>query len=443
MTLKTVSSKQMAFSLGQKYLTNFRIGSYCRQFLKEQMLDASQVERIQISRLKRVCIAAYENHPFYRERFERSRLDPYSIKRLEQIRVLPTLSKEEYRQFTHSITCKNTKQFMKWYKDGTSGSTGKPLQIFRTWNERAYMVAKWMRALYRNGYNCRDKTFSLPSPHRLQSDSIFQKIGIMRRHSVPYTAPVERMVNEYLEVEPTVLYGNKSQLVMMAVFSLNKGMSLPPPRLCVSAAETMDNASKRLIKRAFQPTIFIEVYGAVEFNNLAWQEADSESYNFSHTTNLLELESDGHPADSQGKCIITDFFIDSFPLIRYELGDQIEISERRDGQTVITKIKGRADDWIVFTDGTRSPFHLFYEIMERRPEVRQFRIIQETHNLIRVLVVKEDGTDSVNLERILLNDLQREVRAEGVTYSIEWSDEIPPDPNGKLRMVISKVRVND
>jgi len=38
--------------------------------------------------------------------------------------------------------------------------------------------------------------------------------------------------------------------------------------------------------------------------------------------------------------------------------------------------------------------------------------------------------------------LHREVRGEGVDYRMEWTDNIPPDPNGKLRMLISKVQQN-
>jgi len=425
----------------QKLTLNPRIYKYLRRLMKERHLPAQEIKRLQFQRLKALLCDAYKTHPFYRNRFDAAGFDPFTMQSPEEIQRLPILHKDEYRQFTNNIARQHPARLNTWYRDGTSGSTGMPLTIYRTWDERAYMSAKWMHVLYANGYTFRDVTFSIPSPHRLQRESFIQSLGLFQRHSVPYTASPEKMVDAYLKCRPTIIYANKSQLVVMALYCKNKGITLPKPRLCISAAETMDPSSRALITETFGQVSLVEAYGAVETNILAWQEQKKteDIFRFSHTTNLLEVLDDNNtPGAKIGRAVVTDFFIHSFPLIRYNLEDVVE-TEMQNEITVIKKIRGRMDDWVIFSDRDRRSFHFFYEIMERRPEVLQFRVIQEDYKLIRIQVIKAAGTDTNTLEQTLLSDLRREVRNEGVTYNIEWVDDIPPDPNGKLRMLISKV----
>lgn len=422
----------------EKATLNARSFFYLRRFLREADLSADQIRKIQFQRLKRLLVSAFENHAFYRERFRLAGFDPYRFSCVEELEQIPILSKSEYREFTTAAYAKNPGAYEHFYKDGTSGSTGTPLKIWRTWDERAYMIAKWMRVLYLNGYQWNDVTFSLPSPHRLQKDSFLQRAGVMKRYSVPYTAPVEKMVVEYIRVQPSVLYGNKSQLVEMAIYAAKNSVRLPSPRFYVCAAETLDQKSREIIINAFGPNIS-EVYGAVEFNTLAWRAVGDPCFHVSHTTDLVELVKDKKVSGYEGHCVVTDLFINSFPLIRYQLGDYVE-AENQGGLLVMKKIRGRLDDWILFKDGTRKPFHPFYEIMERRPEVRQFRVIQESMDLVRVVLVIEPTASILDLESLIVRDLKAEIRDADIEYKIECVEEMAPDSNGKLSMLISKVR---
>lgn len=399
-----------------------------------------KLRKIQDIRLRKILIHAYRNFAFYRKRFDTAGFNPFDYGDISDLRKLPILSKEEYRDFTQHLVRSDPEKYKGWYVDGTSGSTGIPLKIYRTWRERAYMSAKWMRTLFLNGYRLTDNTYSLPSPHRLQRDSLLQKFGFMRRTSIPYTAPVHEMVESYVNSCADILYANKSQLVQMAEYINTNNVRIQKPRIYVSAAETLDKASKRIITSVFGLDNLFEVYGAVEFNVLAWQIVGQQDFQVSHSTNIIELF-DGDDFDvNTGECLITDLFTYSFPLIRYRLGDILE-TEIRNGVRVINKIKGRFDDWIFLEDGTRIPFQAFYEVMERRHEIRQFRIIQETYRLVRVQAVCEKGYDRQRVEEIVVQDLKNEVPGK-LDYSIDWRDTIPPGPNGKLRMIISRISQN-
>jgi phenylacetate-CoA ligase len=108
------------------------------------------------------------------------------------------------------------------------------------------------------------------------------------------------------------------------------------------------------------------------------------------------------------------------------------------GLPIIKRIRGRMDDWITWKDGSIIPFHFFYEVMERRTEISQFRIIQENYDLIRVNLVLKPNVDEDQVKKILIHDLKNEIK-DDVTYNTKIVESIPPDPTGKLRMVVSKI----
>jgi len=422
----------------QKATLNFRIYAYMQKFIRESRLPVEEVHNIQLKRMKKLLCDVYQTHPFYRKRFDASRFDPFRMKELDEIKKLPILEKDDYRTFINDQLEQDEQRYRRWYDDTTGGSTGIPLRVLRNWDERAYMLAKWMRVLVLNGYKWRDITFSMPAPAHIQRDSIVQRFGIMKRYMVAFTDPVEKMVEMYLKVKPTVIYGNKTHLVQIALYCDLYKIELPKPRICISFAETMDERSRAVIEKCFGADSLMQIYGAIEFSIMAFDIRGEDYSNWSHTTNYLEVL-DEHGQDTNfGSSIITDLFIRSFPMIRYNLGDILD-TDIKDGFPIIRKIHGRQDDLIVFADGKRLPWHIFSLILERRNEIKQFRVIQEDYGRIRILAAIEAEADNKDVENAILSDLREEVRNEGMEYIVDFVDHIPPDPNGKIRLLISKV----
>jgi phenylacetate-coenzyme A ligase PaaK-like adenylate-forming protein len=428
----------MIIDTWQKATLNFRIYAYMKKLIRESRLPAEEVRKLQFSRLKKLLIDAYQTHPFYRDRFDACQFDPFRMTDLKEFKKVPVLEKEEYRSFINSQLEKGESKYRQWYDDTTGGSTGIPLRVLRNWDERAYMLGKWMKVLFLNGYNWRDVTFSMPAPNHLQRDSLVQRFGLLRRYTVAFTDPVENMVEKYLKVRPTVIYGNKTHLVQIALHCDRHDIELPKPRLCISFAETMDERSRAAIEKCFGAESLMQMYGAIELSVMAWQIKGEDFFNISHTTEYFEILDENGQNTDHGGSLITDLFIRSFPMIRYNLGDILD-RETRNGLPVIKKIIGRQDDSIVFADGTILPWHIFSIILERRKEIKQFRVIQETYDKIRILAVIEPDAEKQAVEQAILTDLQKEVPAKGMDYVVEFIDHIPPDPNGKLRLLISNV----
>ncbi len=423
-----------------KALENVNIFRKLRRLRKNFPFRPDRIKALQLKKLRDLLTYSYGRFEFYRDLMDSAGFDPHAMVELKEIERVPVVDKDMYRGFCASVVEKNPSHFRKAYhRDGTSGSTGLPLTIYRTYSERAYFKAKFLRHLFLNGYGMRDVSYSIVSPHRLVSrDSRLQRFGLVPRYMVSYLDTVENMLAGYQKWEPDILIANKSHLVQLGLHVKNERIDIRKPKLCIYMAETLDEISRSVIEEAFGAEALVENYGATECGTLGFQIAGEKYLHICHDSNIIELDDGGRINVERGNCIVTDLHIRSFPLIRYRLGDWLE-TEEKEGLQVIRSIRGRLDDWITWKDGSKIPFHFFYEVMERRGEILQFRIIQERYDLVRVLVVLKAGDDREHVRKMLVHDLREEVRRD-VEYRIDFVDSIPPDETGKLRMVISKIK---
>jgi phenylacetate-CoA ligase len=431
-----------------KFLVNFFTWMNLRNMLSNYPFDPEATRLLQLRKLRKLLIHSYENHEFYRQRMIDSRLDPHKLASLEELQQLPPLTKGDYRAFTYDLLKKNPDKYRCWYFDQTSGSSGTPLKIARTWQERGYMMAKWMRAIYLNGYRCTDHTLRVISPHRMsgKKDTILQHLGLFRFSLVSYYDSPREMVEALQRIHPDFFYANCGQAVQMAQYILEQGITIDKPRIYSVGAEVINENTRALLSSAFGRENFFENYGCEEMGNLAFQIMGENELNFCHDTNILELQNpDGSISDNRGECLITDLGISEFPLIRYRLGDTIETSLDAKGVRKIKAIQGRTEDWLFWKDGTKTSNVYFYEIMGRfSSSISQFKIIQENYDLIRILIILAPFS---NLDEIGKNELQQKIAEslkkemdQKIEYRIEYVKSISPDRTGKMGIMTSKVK---
>lgn len=427
----------------QKKLINFLVLRDLIELYHNFPFQETKVEKIQKKKLARLVKVAYRN-PFYRKRFQERGLTPRDIRTPDDLLKLPLLKKAELRDWVKSEYEKNPKKYQYWFRDSTSGSTGAPLVTYLSAHDKAYNMAAWIRMGAVQGLNpFLDSTFCLVSPHRLknQKDSILQNFQILKRTQVSYLATPQEMVQRFNEEKPAFMYANKSQYVQMALYAQKNHVKLWPLKLYASAAETLDKPSRDLIESQFGENRMYDTYGSTETGALAFERKGQPGrYVICHDTHIVHtLDQDGKPA-SCGRAVITSLYHYGFPIINYDLGDGLDTFEE-DGLKYISKIHGRLDDWIKFEDGEKLPFHFFYEVMEKRKEVSQFRIIQENYHLVRILLTEsKDNTIPLSqIEAVICKELEHLFQRSDIHYVFEWLDVIPFDENGKLRMLISKV----
>ncbi len=430
----------------QQSLVNIQTWIFLKQLLRSYPKNPRELENIQLRKLRRLLIYSYENHEFYRERMDKGDLNPYKLTDVKELRKLPLLTKEDYRSFTNSQLVDNPEKYKNWHFDQTSGSTGTPLRIVRTWTELGYMNAKWLRAVYMNGYRCTDKTLRIIAPHKMTGgrSSFLQHIGLFRFTKMSTFSSGSEMAEAFQRINPDFFYANRTLAADLAQYILETGKKIQKPRLYSVGSEIIDENSKNLLNRVFGSDNFFEYYGCEEMGSLAFQLKGMSGLEFCHDTNILELiNPDGSISQTTGECIITDLGILSFPMIRYRLGDLIDTDTSAAGIPRIKNIQGRTDDWLLWEDGSRTSRVYPYSIMGRySQQISRFRIIQETWNLIRVLIILGPGLHRNAEKNYLRDDIIKKMRDKirpDITVQVEYVNNLPHEKNGKLRTISSKV----
>lgn len=310
---------------------------------------------------------------FYRNLLITSGIRPEDITSLEDLALLPILTKELIKEAGQQLL---TVPGYKAVSASTSGSTGSPLTIWQNYEairlEQAYLFTRRLQC----GFCYGDRLVSIRGnlPH-----SIFKKFipASNTLHLSSYNLN-EHSCGDYFkalsEFRPKAIEGYPSSLYALAIFFANSDIRLEIP-ICFTASESLLEHQRRKIEEVFNTKIF-DSYGLTERTISLVQLPGSDSY----------LEEPGYGIVEYGKDnIITTGLINfSFPMIRYRVEDVVE----RDSSGSIVRIVGRNEDYIICKDGTKVGRldHIFKgitgvsaaQLLQKNPGTLDIRVVPET-----------------------------------------------------------------
>lgn len=395
---------------------------------------------LQEKRLHKLMKRAYKI-PFYRERFDRAGVKPEDIRTGDDLAKLPVLTKDELREWMAGEV--NKPQYKDWIVDTTSGSTGKPLSIMMSPREKAYMKSNWLRVMRVCGYNpFTGKTMTRVNAHDENAggrDTILQRFGILRRAYLDQYAPEEELIEQINEYKPDFLYLNKSELMRLVLYSKRTGTPIYHPKFYDPISERISENDRKLFIEILGPGL-VDAYGSAETGSCLLRMKGKKNYIIHFDSFVVNVLDDEGNLAEEGRLIITPLYKTDMPLINYQIGDSA-VSKTKNGLRYVTDIKGRMNDYFYYENGEVTSFFEVTPVIAHCSDILQIRFIEETYDLIHVQIVRDEKAKmsreeieeyvSVNLNKIFKKPFK---------FEFEWLDAIPPDPNGKLRMIVSKVK---
>ena len=106
----------------------YNIGGSNMIWAKEEILSRSEMEAIQLERLKETLIHVYENVPVYREKMDSIQLKPEDVTSLKDLQRLPFTLKQDFRdQYPFGMFAVPKKDVVRIH--ASSGTTGKPTVV--------------------------------------------------------------------------------------------------------------------------------------------------------------------------------------------------------------------------------------------------------------------------------------------------------------------------
>ena len=249
---------------------------------------------------------------------------------------------------------------------------------------------------------------------------------------------VDELVDLINSYKPDFLYTNKSTLLKLALYVKNNNVELHKPKHFCPTGEKLDENSKKLLREVFGDNL-IDSYGTTETGAVLTRFSDNEPYITNTDSFVVNIyDDDGNLAD-EGRIVITPLYCTDLPIINYVIGDRVK-SEIFDGVQRITEIEGRMNDYFKHSDGSVTTYFEMNKFLGEFDELVQLRFIQKSYDRVIVQCVKniDKDTPKEEVERILDTELNSRFK-EKKTIEFEWMESIPPDVNGKLRVIVCEV----
>ncbi len=399
-----------------------------------QWKSQDELEALQEKKLLELLSHARRNVPYYREKIR-------EIKGLEDLRSIPVLYKKTVRD---NIDFLISRQYPSHslIKDHTSGSTGTPLVLYNTRAELAYGIA----------FECHQLTMAGATPfdcqariaHYSSKPNILQRFGIFRSHYLPINAPPADLLVQLKRLACPVLCSYPSVVRQIAHLNNLEGNGLKI-RKYFSAGESLSSDARNLISGSFGCDVYNR-YGCVETSWLASECEKGKLHIHSDNAIVETVDAEGNPVKhgGTGRIVVTPLWRRAMPLIRYALGDRGSLGSKcacGRGTHVLQSLEGREDDYIVLPSGALCSARSI-NLMDDFTDLTAYQIIQERKDLI-VLRYVSDARLSVAVKKQIKKRIMQGCLGEKITIEFEPVDSIKQGNTGKIRTVISKVKINE
>lgn len=417
---------------------------------QSQWWDADRLEALRVRRLRDLLAFAGTHVPYYKSLFKRIGFDPRELKTTQDLQRLPFLGKPEIRAYAEQLKSEKAQSLARF---NTGGSSGEPL-IFFIGNERVShdVAAKW-RATRWWGVDIGDPEIVVwGSPIELSAQDRVRMLRdrLLRTELLPAFEMSDARLDEFIAKirarRPEMLFGYPSALSHIAAHAQKRGIPMSDLGIKVAfcTSERLYDHQRQTIEKAFACRV-ANGYGSRDAGFIA-HECPAGGMHLTAEDIVVEIvDGQGNvlPAGQAGEIVVTHLATRDFPFIRYRTGDVAVMSVERCGcgrtLPILSDIQGRATDFVVARDGTVMHGLALIYVLRDLPGVAAFKIVQESLDLTRVLVVPGEGFGTQTTEKIRVGLAGR--LGSSVNVQVETMSEIPPEKSGKFRYVVSRVAV--
>ncbi|MHD0397952.1 phenylacetate--CoA ligase family protein [Staphylococcus simulans] len=247
-------------------------------------------------------------------------------------------------------------------------------------------------------------------------------------------------VKKLNEFKPQTLDGFTTVLHRIAQYINNHDIRLTfKPIAIFPTAEALTDEMKSDIEKAFDCPVRNQ-YASSEGAPFITENTKGE-LEINPETGVFELE---HVEGNIYELVVTSFYTTTTPLIRYKIGDSIELFEPlnanyNQSDIKVKRIIGRNNDFLLSNErGIVTNINLSTVVREVGNNVLQSQFIQNKIDEVIVNLVVNPKTDKNKLEETFIKNL--EVRfGYNTRFTFNYMNEIPKTSSGKTRFTINNL----
>lgn len=435
-----------------EFLRGRKTLKYLKDFESSQWFSPSRLKELQLIKLKSLLKHAYQDVPYYKEKFDKRNLNIYELNTIDELRKLPVLTKEDIKTNFSKLIANGWEK--KLIKSTTAGSTGDPLTFSISKVRAGYDQAAKMRARRWWGIDLGDKELLLwGSPIERSKQDQLKSIRDRLMNCILLSAydlskeSLTKNLQALKRIRPEFIYGYATALYRFAQFITEEGADIGKLELkaVIATAEVLYDHYRELMKSAFKCPVVNE-YGARDGGLISFECPEGRMHINADYLIVEFVNASNEPVSNGevGEIVVTHLASFGMPFIRYKVGDlavnSTETCSCGRGLPLMKLIQGRTRDLIITPEGKTIHGSLVSRSISEIEGIKEYKIIQKSMKELLIMIVKSPNFKSdslIKFERKMQEFLSKEIK-----INFEFVDKILLDKSGKYREIVSEISTN-
>lgn len=411
------------------------------KLMESQNYNEEKIAAYQDSAFVEIARHAICSTPYYRRWAFENAITVSDINSISDLKKFPIIEKDFLRSHAEEFRSDSKSFTPNQFTLHTSGTTGTPLTIYTDKISRSRHYAFFSRLRAQYGIKHSDKRATLFGRIIMlasQKKPPFWRYDMFNKNLLmsSYHLNTENLIHYYRKLcafKPQEIFAYPSSIFALANYIVRNNLPPITLKLVMTTAENLLPQHRKIISEAFKGPL-VNQYGCTEMAFFCSDFPDG-TMKFHPEHGIVEVRNESElTTKGEGDLIATGFINYSMPVIRYVIGDRVNLSGNDgQGRQILASVSGRIDD-VVYTS-TGAPVGRLDPIFKGGSGIRYAQIVQSENGSILLKLVPDKDYSSDHGET-LKRELIKRV-GTGIDISIVLLDSIEKERNGKFRPVIS------
>ena len=407
-----------------------------RRIEKMASWSPEQIQAWQEEKLHALIEHVYNHTKYYRRVMDERGLKPLDIRTAEDLQKLPIINKEIANAHFDEIVPDNLSLF-RYRKGKTGGTTGEPMYYYCDEDTWGYVTAAKVYYWRSYGYQYGEPFAAMGSASLFaKKPSLVRRIYDKIRNEVPMNTVnltdelCEKYISIIREKKIRYIYGYAASIYIFTRYIATHGIDLKQIEGVFTTSENLTDEYRKLIEETYECKVR-DCYGARDAGITAY-ETDYHHYEVGY--NVI-AEVINPIEENTGTLLSTNLLNYTFPLIRYQFGDEVELapageSTAYNGQ-VIKRVIGRTSDVMRLENGHNMTATGFSMIMKHY-DVKAFSFNKTGVNEVTLTIERDTAKYTESQETEIKQAIYLYIGVDA-KLNIEYIDHFEPLKNGKRR----------
>ena len=429
----------------KRYGGNYK--AYFKHFQKAKIFSLEELKHDQFDRLMHFLKHAKANSNFYSKLYQNIDFEEFNT--IDDIEKLHILDKEKLRESIDQIYTIPKEEGNIGKTGGTTGKSLEVVYVFDNTQERFAMLDNFRSGF---GYELGKKTAWFSGKHLLNSKDLNKKRFWKMDHfyKVRYYSTfhikedyMKYYVEDLMKFAPQFMVGFPSSMLEIARYGMKYNYNFPENTIkaIFPTAETVNNQTRSTLETFFKTKVY-DQYASSEGAPFIF-ECKNNKLHFELQSGVFEVLDNSNQPTECGRLVVTSFTTYGTPLIRYDIGDSVELSNEKcdcgNNNPLVKCILGRIDDYVFSPENGKINLGNVSNTLKDTKGIIKFQALQNELDAIIVKTVIDKNIFSDDIEKIFIkNWIDR--MGSSMKISIEYVDDIPVEASGKYRMVKNNIK---